>query len=140
MEREYPVPGYEDYTITSDGKVYSYKRGKRKQLKMGHTLSWSRRKLYHVTLCRVDECGKHTKRNFRIPRLLLMCKLGRSLEAWEQARHMDGDHTNNHMDNLEPGCFVLNAIDDIENGTRETNADYLDQAIARLINIRASLG
>jgi len=136
MEQEYIVPGFEDYTVTPSGIVYSYKRGNKKELKRGHTLNWSRRKIYHVTLCKTVD-GEFIKKNFRIPRLLLMCKLGRELEWWEQARHIDGDRNHNHMDNLQPGCFVLNAIDDIENGTRQTSTEYLDEAIERLIKIRS---
>jgi len=132
MEQEFPIPGFEDYTITETGIVYSYRRGTKKELKRGHSLTWSRRKIYHVTLCRTAEDGTMEKKNFRIPRLLLMAKLDRPLESWEQARHLDGNHDNNVMSNLAPGCFVLNAIDDIENGTRQTSPEYIKQAIQRL--------
>ena len=46
--------------------------------------------------------------------------------------HLDSDRNNNSMDNLAVGCAILNMIDDIENGTRQTSPEYIREAIERL--------
>ena len=63
---------------------------------------------------------------------MLAAKLGRWLEPWEQARHLDGNCNNNHMDNLAAGCIINNLLDDIENGSRQTNKTNIRIAIKRL--------
>jgi len=68
----------------------------------------------------------------RSPRAILSAKLGRPLEDWEQARHIDGDRFNNDMSNLEPGCFINNAIDDIVLGIRGTDLNNLLLAKERI--------
>lgn len=136
MEREYPVPGFDKYTVTEDGKVYSYKRENRKQLKPS-VIKNRRRDDEGVCLCREDSSGKKIRKFILIHRLLCSVKLGREIYDWEQVRHMDGDPTNNHMSNLEVGCALLNTIDDLEAGTRKTSLEYIDEAMKRLSNLRA---
>ena len=137
MEQEFPVPDFGKYTVTADGKVYSYyaKGGSRRQLKL-HKVK--KRSCSHRLFCYVSlqVPGEDKKKQVSLPRLMLAAKLGRWLEPWEQARHLDGNANNNHMDNLEPGCVINNMLDDIENGTRQTNAANIDLAIQRLKNIR----
>ena len=139
MEREYPVPGFDKYTVTEDGKVYSYyaKGGNRRELKQHKVYKHSNTRLYIYMSLQIP--GTNKKKGISLPRLLLAAKLGRWLKPWEQARHKDGNPNNNHMSNLLPGCVINNMIDDLENGTRETDAANIDIAIERLLAIKAKL-
>lgn len=47
----------------------------------------------------VTDDGRHTSKSY--PRVLLEQKLGRELYPYEDVHHIDGDHTNNNLDNLE---------------------------------------
>ena len=137
-EREYPVPDFPGYFALEDGSIVSYKRGKRILLTL------------HPQEDRYDKSGR--RRASRRPlfngnvrkthydhTIVLAAKLGRWLEPWEEVRHKDGDWRNNRMDNLEPGDHLNNIIDDLEIGKRETSLEYLDEAIARLMDLRAEI-
>ena len=124
MEQEYPVPGYEEYFATESGDIISYKSGQRKVLRQW--LFKSARRL-GVRL------SKHGNGISKLSsRVILSAKLGRELEDWEQACHLDGDHYNNSMANLQVGCFVNNAIDCLENGDRKSSPSQIQRAIERL--------
>ena len=140
MEQEFPVPGFPKYTVTADGKVYSYygKGGSRRELKR----HFVKKRQSNSRICcymALQIEGENKKKHISLPRLMLAAKLGRWPEPWEHARHLDGDANNHHMDNLAAGCVINNMIDDIENGTRETNAANIDLAIQRLEALRALL-
>tara|TARA_R110002020_G_scaffold274675_4_gene489859 strand:+ start:103 stop:513 length:411 start_codon:yes stop_codon:yes gene_type:complete len=136
MEREYPVPGTEGkYIATESGEVYSYKTGKKKILKQSELIS-STAKRRDMRVGMVIN-GKPKTR--RVSRVVLSAKLNRVLEIWEHACHIDGNHLNNTMQNLQAGCFLNNIIDDIENGSRQTSKEEIDRAIQRLIEVRKSL-
>ena len=128
MEREYPVPGYEGYFATESGEFISYKRGQRKVLKQWYfSKTMSRRRCLGVRL------WKHGTGISKIShRVILSAKLGRELEGWEQCCHIDGNHNNNSMANLQVGCFVNNAIDCLENGDRKSSLFQIQRAIERL--------
>ena len=139
MEREYPVPGFEKDSVTEDGKVYSYygKGGSRKQLKEHRVYKHSKHRVYIYFALQIP--GTRKKKQVNLPRLMLACKLGRWLEPWEQARHLNGDCNDNRMENLAAGCVVLNMLDDLEAGTRETSVEYIDEAIMRLTQLKDKL-
>ena len=137
MEREYPVPGFTKYFVTADGQVISYCGKTRRVLKQSVVKKRSKTRDYSYVKLQIP--GENKKKQVSLPRLMLAAKLGRWLEPWEQARHKDGDCNNNHMDNLLPGCVINNMLDDIENGTRETNAANIDLAIERLIALKRSV-
>lgn len=123
MEREYPVPGYEGYFATESGDIISYKRGQRKVLKQS-----VRRRRLSVGLSRKNKKRKTETAH----RVILSAKLRRELEDWEQTCHLDSNHDNNIMANLEVGDFVNNAIDCLENGKRKTSLFQIQRAIKRL--------
>jgi len=138
MEREYPVPGFDKYTVTEDGSIWSYygKGGTRRKLKV--TLVKKRQsntRLYGFVKLQIAGTNKQLTVNHY--RVIMAGKLGRWLEEWEQVRHLDGDTANNTMDNLSVGCVINNLIDDLENGSRQTNEENLDIAIARLTALKA---
>ena len=130
MEREYPVPGYEGYFATESGDIISYKGKQRRVLKqslLGGLRGQPCRRRLGVQLAR-----NKTAYTVRAHRVVLSAKLGRKLEDWEQACHIDGNCTNNRMDNLQVGCFVNNAIDCLENGNRKSSPYQIQRAIERL--------
>tara|TARA_E500000178_G_C16921129_1_gene707290 strand:+ start:186 stop:707 length:522 start_codon:yes stop_codon:yes gene_type:complete len=130
MEREYPVPGYEGYFATESGDIISYKGKQRRVLKqalVGGNINHPGRRRLGLQLAR-----NKTKKTERAHRVVLSAKLGRELEGWEQCCHIDGNRTNNRMDNLQVGCFVNNAIDCLENGGRKSSPSQIRRAIKRL--------
>ena len=130
MYKEHPIPGFSRYTATECGEIISYVGKEPRILKQVPQKNARCRK--QISL--VDDSGE--KKYLVAHRVIASAKLGRPLEVWEQVRHGKKGRTVNSMDNLSIGCCVLNMIDDIENGTRETNASYIDQAIVRLILLR----
>ena len=132
MEREYPVPGHEKYFATKDGNIISYiGRGRRELKPFGVGLRHRRHRRKAVRLKGKKQC--------LVSRTVLSAKVGRPLEPWEQACHIDGDSSNNAMDNLEVGCWVNNAIDCLENGNRQSSAEQIKRAIKRLKELLKAL-
>ena len=117
----FDIPGHPMYKATATGEIISLKYKEPRPLTQKPQKSARCRKQV-----RLD--GK----TYITHRVILSAKLGRPLEPWEQVCHKDSNRNNNSMDNLEPGCAILNMIDDIENGTRQTSPEYIRQAIQRL--------
>ena len=117
----FDIPGHPMYKATEDGEVISLKYKEPRPLKQKPQKNARSRKQV-----RLDGITYITHR------VILSAKLGRLLEPWEQVCHKDSNRNNNSMDNLRPGCAILNMIDDIENGTRQTSPEYIKQAIERL--------
>ena len=138
MEREYPVPGFDRYFVTADGQVISYCGKSRRVLKQS-VVKKRQSKTRDYSYIKLQIPGENRKKTVSLPRLMLAAKLGRWLEPWEQARHLDGNCNNNHMDNLAAGCVINNLLDDIENGTRETSAANIEEAIRRLSALQPKL-
>ena len=66
-------------------------------------------------------------------RLVLMAKLGRPLEPWEDACHLDGDPANDSMSNLAAKSRLRNIIDEYRLGRLPELPDSeIDKAIAEL--------
>ena len=126
MSKEYDIPGYPMYKATEDGDIISYVGREPRVLKQKPQKNARSRKQVRLN-------GDHHITH----RILMSAKLGRFLLPWEQVRHKDSNRSNNHMSNLTIGCAVLNMIDDIENGTRQTSAEYIDEAIERLLQIKS---
>ena len=140
-EREYPVPGYPDYTVRADGAIISYRK-----CTTGYILSdpkdgygWDGKGRRTSNRVRMNVSVGAPYRTFSTQRIALAAKLGRLLEPWEEVRHIDGDFKNNCLDNLEVGDHLNNIIDDLTQGKRETSLEYLDEAIARLMDLRAEM-
>jgi len=136
---EHPIPTLDGYTLTDDCQVISYRRTKNGKGRVltpvfNRPFNYSNR-LETVFCLRVNNKSV----NIRLPRIILAVKLGRWPESWEHARHIDGDWTNNTMDNIEVGCALLNVIDDLELGTRKTTVENISEAVARLEQLKATL-
>ena len=131
---ELPIPGFPDYTVTEHGDIKSYRTSNPKLLR-GSIQKRSGRKRTQLRITLFDSDGKYHK--VQVERLLGAAIEGRWLEPWEDVCHIDGNPLNIHLSNLRVSDRINNSIDDIENGTRQTSAEYIDEAIERLIKIRA---
>jgi len=68
-----------------------------------------------------------------VARLVLMAKLERTLEPWEEACHIDGNPTNDSMNNLEAKSRLRNIIDEYKlSRLPKLPNDEIDKAIAEL--------
>ena len=129
---EHSIPDTSDYKICEDGTVVSYKGKTRRVMKRYKKKRYGSRHFRETQILRLD--GKTITRT--IARIQLASILGRWPEEWEQARHLDGDPLNNSRNNIAPGCLVLNAIDDLELGTKQTRLEYIEEAIERLQELK----
>ena len=72
------------------------------------------------------------RRTIASARLVLSAKLGRCLEPWEDACHINGDPGNNTFENLKASCRINNMIDELELGRLKTSKEQILLAIERL--------
>ena len=109
-----PVVGFSDYEVSDLGRVRSYKRVKVRILHPTYNGSGS---------MRVELAGK--KRLVHI--LVLEAFVGLRPEGME-CRHLDGDFTNNKVENLRWGTRSENILDAVRHGThnnaRKTHCKY----------------
>ena len=125
--KQLPIPNYPNYFVTKAGEIVSSARGKRRIKKWKNVAREHAQPRHQVTLHNED--GYY---NAMVSRAVMAAVLGRWPERWEQVRHMDDNASNNCIDNLKIGCPILNLLDDIEKGTRDTSAEYIEEAIERL--------
>ena len=130
----YSVPGFTTIEVNQAGQVRSTKT---KRLRKPNAKSGSpgQRTRYNLTL---REPGKPSRKRY-ISRLVLSAKIGRQLQPWEEARHLNGDHADNRMENLAVGCRLNNVIDDLESGRLQTSVEQIDAAIERLQALKATM-
>ena len=76
------------------------------------------------------------QKTMMLQRIILAVKLGRLPYTWEQARHKDGNPNNNTFENIQVGCALLNIIDCLESGARQTCLDNINIAIERLEKLK----
>ena len=124
----YPVPNFPGYTVDELGNVYKFGKPRKSTYK---TKKGSRGKM-NLRMGGIQ----YTK---ALARVVLSAKLGRELEPYEDACHINGDPTDDRMVNLKAGDRLNNTIDEIESGRIGTSADYLDLAIERLQALRKQL-
>lgn len=131
---EYPIPGWDGYVLTDDYEVISYRRSRKVLKPVINKPNPSSNRTEVMFSLRKDGKTLHP----RLHRLILAVKIGRWPENWEHARHIDGDHTNNTFENIELGCALLNMIDDIVNGIRQTSDEHINEAILRLQALKST--
>lgn len=100
------IPGYSNYSVTKSGRVWSH-IGKGGWLKSGK----NRGGYMHVILS--DGRKRHTS---RIHRLVLLAFVGPCPNGME-CRHLNGDKTDNRLENLCWGTHGENHQDSIQHGT-----------------------
>ena len=127
---EYDIPDYTDYKITEDGDIVSYRTSKRKILKT----RWVRQRIGNRMFETIGlyKPGSKNQSKLYLTRVIIAAKMGRWPESWVQARHKDGNPYNNSWNNIVPGDYLLNCIDEVENGNRKTSPEFLREAINRL--------
>ena len=130
----YKIPGSPSIECDKEGNIRSSTTHKlrKQQQRCGKPGQKARRWID------VREPGEPRRKPY-VSRLVLSAKLGRKLERWEDARHINGNHADNSMDNLEVGCRLNNVIDDFENGLLVTSVEQIDKAIARLEELKRKI-
>lgn len=86
-----PIPNFEDYSVTTDGRVFSHKKKKPKELKKYLT-----RKGYHKVWLYKDG----TRSMMFVHRAVMLTYVDNPHNK-PLVNHLDGSKTNNHVDNLE---------------------------------------
>ena len=72
-------------------------------------------------------------------RVVLEAKLGRQLEPFEDACHINGDPTDDRMENLRAADRLNNIIDEVEQGRIGTSPEYVALAIKRLQDLQSKM-
>ena len=111
-----PIPGFPDYLITKDGKVWSLPR-ERSSVNGKWLIRYKDRKGYLY----VDLYRNKTKTRRYIHKLVLETYISPCPTGLE-CRHLDGNPLNNNSDNLKWGTHIENMQDMARHGTRNTNA------------------
>jgi len=117
-----PVPGYESqYEVSDHGRVRSVER------KVWFTNRWNQRIQRTVPpKIRKPSTNKngghqyvtlHPGRVFKFVHALVLEAFDRSRPEGTQCRHLDGDPTNNRLDNLAWGTPSENTLDAVRHGT-----------------------
>ena len=137
-----PIPGFPDYSITRDGRVWSKTRRTRDGRNLnGKWLNpWVITCLGHLGV--VLTRGRVHKYK-QIHRLVLEAFVGPCPEGME-CRHLDGDPTNNHVDNLKWGTKFENQADRVLHGTSNRGtrcaASKLDEMDVHFVRAWLKLG
>lgn len=125
------IEGYEKYSITEQGDVYSLKWGKKRKLKPQRA-SQSRKGYYQVRL--YDDSGKLGKLQY-IHRLVWENFFGEIPEGLE-VDHIDGNPSNNSLSNLQ----LLSRRDNNQKYNRENQDTLLRDNRDELIKDYETLG
>ena len=120
------IPGYSDYMVSSHGRVKSFRMSKPKILK--HSFSRG-----YPQLGLRDDDGRQVSRG--VHRWVLLGFRGECPEGCEGS-HLDGDKTNNHIDNLVWEDRKSNNLRKLEHGTYATNSKLNDDLLREIYELR----
>jgi hypothetical protein len=107
------VPGWPDYRVGSDGSVWTSK--------LGANGGWRRMATppYPVTLYpRVSLSQQNVRTDFTVHHLVLLAFVGPRPAGANVCRHLDGNPSNNSIENLKWGTFRENEADKAAHGRR----------------------
>jgi hypothetical protein len=126
-----PIPGFSQYEASSDGLVRNKETGliRKSYAGTGKGKDLLRRRIDLML-------SPGVRKKLVLARVILSAKLGRPLQPYEQARHIDGDPSNDCMQNLSVGCAINNVIDNVARGTFSTSVEQIDIAIERLTDLK----
>jgi len=114
MLRIRSIPGYPEYGISTDGKVWVYaRRDNRGRISGGRFLRPWTSKSGHL---KISIGRAERKKREYIHRLVLEVFVG-PCPAGMECRHLDGNPQNNHLSNLRWGSHKENVHDAIQHGT-----------------------
>lgn len=135
-----PVPGYEDYEVSDQGRVRSLTRSVRSR--------WGTPKALKGRVLRQCDQGKYlvvtlyrdrVPKMFTVHRLVLLAFVGPCPEG-QEGLHFDDDGKNNRLENLRWGSHIENARDCKRNdgfargrGTHCPNGHEYDETNSRVI-------
>lgn len=110
-ERWLPVPEWTDlYEVSSYGRVRNIKTGRIRRIqKLRHSVN--------LQLAR----GSEQPRNYTVHRLVMLAFVGPRPDGMV-VRHIDGDFTNCHLNNLAYGTQSENMYDEVQHGTHHEAA------------------
>lgn len=136
-ERWLPIPGYEGlYEVSDQGRVKSVERRVPFVNRWGEEIT--RRVPGKIRSTTVHPHGGHLyltlhrkgerRRQFFVHNLVLLAFVGPRPDGMPETRHLDGDPTNNYLENLRYGTSVENSDDQRMHGThrngRKTVCDH----------------
>ncbi|WUR15700.1 HNH endonuclease [[Empedobacter] haloabium] len=104
------IPGWPGYFATAAGAIYSDRSGEMRAISM-----WDRNGYLQATL-RTRKSGKVQARPQPVHRLVLMAFAGQADDGMH-ARHLNGNSTDNRIENLAWGTPRQNSADAIAHGT-----------------------
>jgi len=117
------------YEVTREGKVFS-------KLLNRYLSENPKPDGYHYVTYNFKEFGK--PRNFPIHRLVYLMYNGPIPEDRQWINHIDGDRTNNHIDNLEVVTSQENNAHAVARGTKNTNRNFTNEQVWEMRCIYAS--
>lgn len=130
-----PVQGFEFYEVSNLGHIRSWARrgAALKRARKPHHLKLERLASGHL---RAQLRRNHVDRRTCIHVLVAEAFIGPKPETAHLCRHLDGDPTNNHVENLAWGTFKDNEADKKRHG-RSLIGERHHQAILTADNVRA---
>jgi hypothetical protein len=105
--KKYPIPNFEYYLITKDGRVYSKLSGEIKEKKAYINCQ---------TGYKAVDLYVHPRRYKRHIHSLVLTTFIRARKRGEECRHLDGNKLNNLVSNLKWGTRKENAADMVKHG------------------------
>jgi hypothetical protein len=122
----YPVPGFPTIEVNDVAEFRNPRTGKARKK------TYKEKRLNSVPRAKLNiHNGDGTRATVAVARLVLMAKLGRQLEPWEDACHLNGDPADDRMENLEAKSRLRNITDEYKFGRLpELPNDEIDKAIA----------
>lgn len=122
-----PIPGWPDYFASSDGHIFSAKRG-----------GWLR--LRHPTCGMYDSvslCRDGRISSMNVHRAVALAFLGDPAGA-DVVRHLDGNSRNNHVTNLAYGTYAENEADKARHGRRIIGSNVYGSKLtdAKVVELR----
>ena len=135
MEDWVNIAGYDNYQVSSHGNVRNIRTGRVLKPSGFHKYGYQ-----HVEL-RKNGVG----RSIQVHRLVLGAFVGECPNGMECC-HLDGNSTNNHIDNLRWGTCRENMADMVKHGTRvvvrgeaHVNAKLTNKQVIEIRNLRGTM-
>jgi len=123
------IPGFPDYAVTRDGRVWSKPRLDSRGERCGDR--WLKPEVSGKGCLQVRLFLSGKRQSRMISRLVLEAWVGPHPDGME-CRHLDGDPTNNNLSNLKWGTRSETMRDSIQHGTRRETCHRI--ACGRLPN------